>query len=326
MDLREAIEEYVSKGVRGKAEKEKVRKLLLVDLEKHLIEAGVPYEISIESLKLNEGFRGNLENTLLSLLISATTSKEEIRKRIVSFKNYLNKVHKVDIVLDEAFEVKIPDKYERLVDLLKMLQEGKTSDQIQEQYNISKVTLNEDIKKLIFGTSILGQEVQIRDIDSEEGHVTYQSTCHPIFLPLNLTEVYYLLIGLKSLAKDHDSFSGSIYDNLANRVYSQLSDYGKNKVDNRCSQLNIWFPEEDELKRYQKFRDEEDMAKHVENTLSFLWKAGIMCNIELSNGQIFTDCYIDYDFVNKKAYIKDVNKEKIELDQNEIVDIQYKYN
>lgn len=326
MDLREAIEEYISNGVRGKANKEKVRKLLLVDLEKHLIDAGISYEIPIESLKLNENFRVQLADTLVDLLKSATTSKEEIRKRVVSFKNYLNKVHKVNIVLHEAFEIKIPDKYERLVDLLKILQEGKESDEILEQYNISKVTLNEDMKKLIFGTSILGQEVKIRDIDSEGGHVTYQSTCHPIFLPLNLTEVYYLLIGLKSLAKDHESFSGSIYDNLANRVYSQLSDYGKNKVDKRCSPLNIWFPEEEELKRYQKFRDEEDMAKHVENTLSFVWKARIMCNIELSNGHVFTGCYVDYDFVNRKAYIKAANKEKIELDVNEIVDIQYKYN
>lgn len=53
-----------------------------------------------------------------------------------------------------------------------------------------------------------------------------RSSVHPVILPLNLVEVHYLTSGiLNKLGANHPDYE--IYKGIANKIYSQLSDYGK---------------------------------------------------------------------------------------------------
>ena len=53
-----------------------------------------------------------------------------------------------------------------------------------------------------------------------------RSSVHPVVLPLNLTEVHYLTnVILDKLGRNHPDYE--IYKEIANKIYSQLSDYGK---------------------------------------------------------------------------------------------------
>lgn len=62
----------------------------------------------------------------------------------------------------------------------------------------------------------------------ERGHRSYVSTLHPVFLPLNLSEV--LLMTTSLLESTKDSVLADSYIYMVGRIYGQLSDYGKEKV------------------------------------------------------------------------------------------------
>lgn len=57
-----------------------------------------------------------------------------------------------------------------------------------------------------------------------------RSSVHPVILPLNLTEVYLLTAGiLDNLGRNHYQYEA--YRDIAEKIYSQLSDYGKQRID-----------------------------------------------------------------------------------------------
>lgn len=324
------IEEYILVVKGGKREKDNIRKLLLVDLEKKLDEVQLPYEVKITSFQANEGLRTNLTDAFSILLKETTNSKKKTQERILLFSEYLSKKHKIDLELGDAFKRVAMDKYDRLVDLLKILNEGKTKKELEDYYNVSRKQLDLDINELVMGTKILGQDVKIRDYEYEKGRkIVYQSTVHPIFLPLNMTEVYYLVMGLKTLAKENKNIAGNIYNDLADRVYSQLSHYARNKVDMDGKEMDLEFPVEGEYEKFKGTRDEEEMVESdIKNKILYVFKAGIMCSVQFKDDNIpMTNCYLDYDIKNDNVYIKKaLNGERIrKLDIGQILDIKYKY-
>lgn len=330
--LSDIIQEYINKKIKSQKEKEIVIKLLLDDFKICLEEENekkrkVPFSISLKSLQTG---RYNLEiaDAFHLLLSRSTRTKENTRKRIVAFIKYLYDEHNIKIILYEEFEREAMDSFERKIDLLKTLNENKTKAELMEHYNIGSNPLLKDINELIDGTTLLGQKVKIRDIQKEKGKIIYQSTIHPIFMPLNLTEVYFLIVGLKSLSKEHESFSSRIYDNLANRIYSQLSEYARKKIYSKCKQMGMSFPYDDELEEFSESMDEEKMAKIVDNTLAYLWKAGAKCNIYMKNDdKTIYNCYIEYNISTKDIYIKDsiTGEGKKKIDVSNILNIEFDY-
>lgn len=114
--------------------------------------------------------------------------------------------------------------------LLKALQAGSDASlypnsqaERAEQFGMSVNAIQSRIHALEDGKDILGHHVQIRI--AGRGQTAYDNTIHPVFLTLNLQEVFFLTVRLKQ------AFDGTEYakiaDNLANDVYSQLSDYAK---------------------------------------------------------------------------------------------------
>jgi hypothetical protein len=328
--FRDMIEEYINDIIKDPAEKEKVNKLLLKDLEKHLEEMDLSFDISLEYLKAREDFRLKLSDAFYGMIPENTRDKGYMNKRVLSFAEYLRKTWKVDLVLDEAFNLEVMNKYERQVDLLKTLNSGKTKVELEQYYSLSKKPLEKDIDELVMGTRILGQKVKIRDIRRDHKAITYQSTIHPVFMPLNLTEVYYLTVGLKMLSSEHETIMGQTLENISNRVYCQLSDSARKKIDKKAREADVSFPYEEEVERYNVCWDEEEMARdNLRSTLAYIWKAGIQCTIHLKNEvmEVIPDIYIAYDISTNEVFLKESpeGNRKRKLDIDEILDIKYNY-
>ena len=68
-----------------------------------------------------------------------------------------------------------------------------------------------------------------------------QSTVHPVMLPLNLSEVYALLVTLKQDAASREKADprGAIVDDLAEKIYSQLTPYAISQIDRSLAEADV---------------------------------------------------------------------------------------
>ncbi|MGN1343099.1 MAG: hypothetical protein ACI4U3_00870, partial [Traorella sp.] len=90
---------------------------------------------------------------------------------------------------------------------------------------IGNVTIPFKIKKIRSTRDSFSDGEESRD-GYGEIEEKLRSSVHPIILPLNLTEVYMLTNGLlDNLGSSHPQYKA--YQEIASKIYSQLSDYGK---------------------------------------------------------------------------------------------------
>ena len=89
---------------------------------------------------------------------------------------------------------------------------------------IGNVVIPFKIQENSDGRSLLNSKYSEDDIDAND--LKLRSSVHPVVLPLNLTEVYLLTGGIFSnLGRNHPEYDA--YKSIADKIYSQLSDYGK---------------------------------------------------------------------------------------------------
>ncbi len=298
-------------------------------IEDEKIDVDLILNMNIETLKENERFRLMLADLLLELLSTTTNTKDATQKRLLHFSKYLE-ARDIPLVLDTVFRREALNPYERLVDLLKVLQEGKTREELREHYSISNNPLRKDMDALIYGTKILGQKVKIRNIQEENRKITYQSTVHPIFLPLNLTEVYQMTVGLKLLERSQNTIMGETLSYIADNIFCQLSEYAREVIRRKGIDQGICFPEENNFHLFNGSRDEETVAtQSIDNALSYAWKSGALCTIILKNkdSEPIQNVHVDYDIKTKEAFIYKPNQRdnRRKLNINEVVDIKLEY-
>lgn len=221
-------------------------------------------------------------------LRSYANNKEVYREILVCFFSFLKDVYP-DINFDIGFleEIRFFNKTERLNEILKYTHEGnKTRDEIAGHFVISKQTLVEDINSLKFGCSILGQKVKIEDL--ERGTNLCRSTIHPIYLPLDLLEVFVLTTELKRLSICSGSPYSEIMGYLAEAVYDQLSDYGKRCVNERATvELGKYDEQDRDLVGFRKEKDFLGYLRHLysystdlKNSLAYAFKSGELYEVE----------------------------------------------
>lgn len=328
MRFSDITENYIE-SISPSVEKKAVTQLLKVDL-KRLEDADSLFALSLESLQTREEYRLKVADLLLELLQKTTNSKEVTQQRLLRFSSYLNDKWGIPLVLDEIFKRETLNPYERLVDLLKTLHEGKTKKELMDYYSISTKPLEKDINALIKGTKILGQNVKIRDIQREHRRIAYQSSLHPVFLPLNLTEVFYLTVGLKLLAQSHESIMSRTLTYIADKIYCQLSDYAREKIKKKGMEQGVTFPSTNDFEKYDGSRDEEEMARRcIQETLLYAWKSGTLCTVHLKNEhlEVIKDVYVDYDIRTREVNVRDPlhRDKKRKLNIDEVLDIKFKY-
>ena len=154
------------------------------------------------------------------------------------------------------FKSNLPKNYEtvtRRLELIKFLQKPKTRDQILEEFLIKRRTLDEDFAALEKGIDFCGTKLKIklsqydrkgrRTIDNDN----YSSSCNPIGLALNMTELYLLTNVVPNQIENHEV--KRLYENIIKKIYPQLSDYalGLMKIED-CSTTNKFEIEYEQLK------------------------------------------------------------------------------
>ena len=115
------------------------------------------------------------------------------------------------------------------------------------------------------GIEVLGATIRIKEVRNK-GKVLYKSTMHPVFLPLNLTEIYALTTYLDKVLDSTDQNTQIIRD-ISERIKSQLSDYALNKL----------FPDERHNFKENNYIDDESLAMQRDGIRMYLMKSGQPC-------------------------------------------------
>lgn len=127
---------------------------------------------------------------------------------------------------------KFYDDIELDIKLLKYLQSGEDETTkhgrkaIADHFSISENALNEHLTKLQNGCSILGERVKIEELRRAKN--TYDSTIHPLFMTLNLADMYFLSVVVPRLAKDTMYYETA--KRVATKVRRQLSEYAQKTI------------------------------------------------------------------------------------------------
>lgn len=127
-----------------------------------------------------------------------------------------------------------PDEFKVL--LLKHLQptadrERHTRTDIAQYFLTSDKTVNTYISMMApmrdreAGDKVLGQVVEV---SPARGTNVPESTTHPVFLPLNMVELYTLVDAL--VGHTHDQVEGRIIRSVLNRLYDQTTQYARERL------------------------------------------------------------------------------------------------
>lgn len=157
---------------------------------------------------------------------------------------YLNHIYGLGLSNQFLNKYKYKDADRRRLGILKYLHEdakGKTQKEIAEQFGIDEKTFRDDINALISGFTFMGTTMMISGLN-KSGSI-YNSPVHPIFLALNTTQVWSLLLGLKLLSKS--TIFESDHSVIANLVYSQLTPFARNIVKTESDKQGVEFSQRD---------------------------------------------------------------------------------
>ena len=226
------------------------------------------------------------------------TGKESTRKIVVLFYEYLKEDKNYKRFQSSLFDKRFYDyPFERQLEIAKYLHEPKTAQEIQNRFSIDARTLRNDLQELEEGITVLGSTIQISK-EKSRGTYQYKTTLHPVFLPLNLTEVYALTVYLNRAIDSHDP-NAEIIKNISDRIKSQLSDYAFERL----------FPEESEEREENSYLNDEDLARQRKGILMYLMKSGEPCKFIWQNRE----------YIGRIRWTE-LNEYKIQLENGEYLD------
>lgn len=181
------------------------------------------------------------------------------------------------------------NKFVNQMNIIKYLHEGHTRSDVIAKYEISDRTFRNyfngqssvrlgnvefpTVLNHVDGTHDVTIDARLNPIDE-----IYKTSVHPVFLPLNMTEVYMLTNGiLDMLGRNHPYYEA--YRHIATKIYSQLSHYAKSCLrDNRHQLSNL-----DTIA----YESEIDMMSKIRNYgVGFYEKRGYPVQIEYIDGTI----------------------------------------
>ena len=199
-------------------------------------------------------------------VVTLRKGKEITRKVVVDFYYYLEKYTSVGKPDSNLYDIHFYDyPFERQLEIAKYLHTERTTSEIQEHFNIDARTVRSDLQELEEGITIMGTTVQISK-DKRGRSYYYRTTLHPVFLPLNLTEVYALTVYLNRVIPDKDPNAMIIRD-ISDRIKGQLSPYAFQKL----------FPDEEMESVENSYVDDEELAHRREGIIMYLMKSRRHC-------------------------------------------------
>ena len=209
---------------------------------------------------------------------------------------------------------------EMKIKLLKYLQQPRGNrEKIAEHFNMSSNAINAHLGELQNGCDILGSNVKICP---SRGTNEYDSTIHPVFLALNLSEIYTLTVALKICTKK-SVFTDTAND-IADDVYRQLTEYGKGVIDKRAKEAGVQFG--DSKGGYRQEIDEKSDKKEILNQKNrhraYILKSLAPCKVFYSDNTV-PMCGVLQIHPDDKSKVIFVQKDgsKTSLDWDRIVQI-----
>jgi len=200
------------------------------------------------------------------------------------------------------------------IKLLKYLQgtgDGKTRSEIASYFNITERALSDRVQKFMHPDNhILGTNVQI---EVKRRTNLYDSTAHPIFLALNLSEVYSLLSHLIKIDNSLSSSALSADESIKNiiiDIISQLTGYAKNIL--RQAELDVDAYKTDEPRKFRNETEENEYYKNMK--IKHIYRMWIKGNKDFLEGSLQVNTGTGKEFI---FYPSD-NKMPIQLDWDEI--------
>lgn len=260
------------------------------------------YEISWEKKDIKIIEKNNFKD-FKKLVNEYAINNFEIREEFITAINFFmesyfneeNFCKHEDVTNSTEFKIK----------LLKYLQGGgKRREKIAKHFNISERSLSNRISELqSVDNQILGTKIHI---EIERGSNNYNSTVHPIFLALNLSEVYGLLLTLENA---EDSIYGETLKDIKSDIINQLTEYAKTILQN--SDLNI----ETDTKKEKHFRNESIKTQLLHNM-----KKGELCLVNLKNKKKLIKGIIIPHSNSNDYIIKTANKE-VQFKVGDVIEI-----
>lgn len=193
--------------------------------------------------------------------------KKQARAMILDFFQYYEKEtdEKVHHDLNTIHPVDIP--LLRQLEILKFLHTPATTKKISEHFGISEETARNDLNSLKDGIQLYDSLLKVEpETSGREQKKSYKSTVHPIFLTLNMTEIAALTTGLNHLTGQ--AGMEDLYLPIISKIYHQLSQYAKAKVDGIDAGLQAKLPDHSES-----YRNEERWVMETDNIRSKLFYA-----------------------------------------------------
>ncbi len=159
-------------------------------------------------------------------------------------------------------------QFDRQMYIMKRLHSGKyRAEEIADELWLSSKTITDDLDELEQGITIMGQKLKVHRNDT-----IYSSqeinTVHPVFLSANLTQIVVLLRGLENQSQDMAYREYSV--RLAANIWSELSDYGRNRILEVSEQLNLdvdWF-------NVLEDKSQDDLYAKESFSLNSVWRPG----------------------------------------------------
>lgn len=162
--------------------------------------------------------------------------------------------------------------FERRIEIVKLLhgKEVRTGE-LAEHFGVDDRTIRTDIVCLREGMDILGTKIKIESKHDGSQRHYYKSTVHPIFLSLNLSELFGILKALENKSKE---VGGEVYKNIFQKIYSQMTDYAENKISPLL---------EDEYNKTQIINTLEEEVFNKDNKLVYWGKSGRYIEVSYTN-------------------------------------------
>lgn len=138
----------------------------------------------------------------------------------------------------------------------------------------------------------------MKGIERKRGNIEFESTVHPIFLALNLTQVVVMLQGLRYMTGNKAYKEYAL--RLSANIWNELSDYARRRIKEVYEMLSMdlsWYEELDSLNNQELFFTERECSyeEGAGNILDYL-KNGKRCAVEFKDrygkSKILTNCII----------------------------------
>lgn len=164
-----------------------------------------------------------------------------------------------------------------------------------------------------------------RNLKKHERRFYAPDTLSPIALQLNVSQTAILL---RSLQESYDSEISNTSWNIALNIWTQLSDYTKDRI------MNYTFPDNKEFHNLlnqlseeensdRPYSTEKEMFENetIETKLQLAYKSVIRCNIEFDDGRIVHDCFVRFNH-NRNKYTCEKDEMRETLEPDHIIDMK----